>query len=509
MKKKLFQCKLSFLLMAALILVNAAVPVMAASTPEKSGDVIKICLNGTYLSGDVAPVIENSRTLVPVRIVSEEIGARVNWDNEKQMVTVKADGNEIRLNIGSEEATIINSTGEKTESMGVAPFIKNERTMVPLRFIAEKLGLEVSWDDTERTIGLTSKNVNQEVAGKAQIEDYMVAVNSSKEADISFYTNKVVKPQVKVLSKNDPVFKGEDKVKDDSLGEYRLEILLYDTDVSKALRDKLGLETVKINGDNLLQSIRLAYPPDDSAMAIYLGCKAFPRVDLLVNDNGFFLDLVNENIQDGLKVNCKNIISENEFSQVKFSIPQIDGLKTKAIQDSINDKFVKRASGFEEETFAGLDEYVKEAKKEGWPIRPYAALTNYRVTYSNNDILSLYVDYYSYTGGAHGFTDRVHSNIDLKTGKELQLNNLFKSGVDYKDILSKEIKRQMRLEPDKYFPETLKDWQGISNDQPYYIEDGNLVIYFPLYEIAPYAGGIPEFIIPLTGDLQGALKIDL
>lgn len=495
--KKPLCSMLSLLLVATLVAISSPSFATAATTSANETGIIKISLNGQYISSDVAPVIENSTTLVPVRVISEKLGAEVDWNNQNRKVVIKTSEKQIQLSIGSKQATINSNAASNAAQLEVAPFIKDEKTMVPLRFIAEELGLKVTWNNDERIISLTSSD--NEAAGRTELNDYIISTNSSKEADINFYTSTTARaPQLKVLSKNDLVFKGETQVQDPSLGEYRVEILLSDIHASAALRDKLGLETVKLSDDNLLQSIRLAYPPDDSAMVIYLGCKSCPRADLLVNDNGFFITLVSEEIQDGLKVTSKNIENNNEASQLKLSIPQIAGLKDKEIQDSINKGFEKKALQFKEETFANLDEYVKEAKKEGWPIRTYAAVSNYRVTYSKNDLLSLYIDYYSYTGGAHGFTDRVHSNIDLTTGKELQLKDLFKTGVDYKGILNQEIKRQMQLDPEKYFPEALTEWQGISEDQPYYIEDGNLVVYFPLYEIAPYACGIPQFEIPLT-----------
>ena len=63
------------------------------------------------------------------------------------------------------------------------------------------------------------------------------------------------------------------------------------------------------------------------------------------------------------------------------------------------------------------------------------------------------------------------------------------------DVLNKEINRQISKDPDRYFPG--KDgFNGISDNQTFYIKNGNIVVYFGLYEIAPYASGISEFVIP-------------
>ena len=497
-RKKTICTMLSLLLAVALTAASGPLSASAAAGSANETGMIRINLNGRYISDEAEPIIENGTTLVPVRVIAEELGAEVDWNNQDRTIVIKDGAKQIQLSIGSKQASVSSSSGSNSALLEVAPFIQEENTMVPLRFIAEELGLTVNWDNAQRIISLTGSS-DKEATGSTELNDYSISTNNSKEADLYLDTNSTArKPQLKVLGSNDPVFKGENQVQDPSLGEYRLEILFSDIRASAALQDKLGLETVKLSDDGLLQSIRLAYPPDDSAMVIYLGCQSYPRAELITNDNGFFIKLLSEDIQDGLKVSSKNIEDSDETFQLQLSIPQLEGLQDQQLQDSINKAFENQALQFQEETFKDLDEYVEAAEKQGWPIRAYNAMTSYRVTYSKNDLLSLYVDYYSYTGGAHGFTNRVSSNIDLKTGKELQLKDLFKAGVDYQKILNQEIKRQMQLEPDKYFPETLTQWPGISENQSCYIEDGNLVVYFSLYELAPYAAGIPQFEIPLA-----------
>jgi len=108
----------------------------------------------------------------------------------------------------------------------------------------------------------------------------------------------------------------------------------------------------------------------------------------------------------------------------------------------------------------------------------------------------LYIDYYSYTGGAHGFTDRRAYNIDLTTGRELRLSDLFAPDFNYISIINEEIKKQIQAGDEIFFDGEL-GFQSITENQPFYIEEGNLVIYFGLYEIAPYAAGIQEFRFPL------------
>ncbi|EKY28647.1 hypothetical protein HMPREF0216_00700 [Clostridium celatum DSM 1785] len=133
---------------------------------------------------------------------------------------------------------------------------------------------------------------------------------------------------------------------------------------------------------------------------------------------------------------------------------------------------------------------------------PYQLYARYKIT-NNSDILSFYIDYYQFTGGAHGVTTRIAYNVDLYTGAELMVEDLFKKEFDFKRVIDKEIGRQIAKDPDRYFMG--KDgFNGIKQNQSFYIKNNSLVIYFGLYEIAPYASGISEFIIPhklLDGNL--------
>lgn len=80
-------------------------------------------------------------TYVPLRFVSEALGAEVEWDGSKRRVVITQQNKEINMKIGSRNATI---DGEAM-FVGVSAKLVNERTMVPLRFVSEVLGAEVDW----------------------------------------------------------------------------------------------------------------------------------------------------------------------------------------------------------------------------------------------------------------------------------------------------------------------------------------------------------------------------
>jgi len=89
-------------------------------------------VNGKGIVNDVAPIIHNSRTMVPLRFVAETLGAQVDWNGETSTVTVTVDG-----------VTMAMTIDKTIEGFDVAPIIYQERTMVPIRYIAEKLGANV------------------------------------------------------------------------------------------------------------------------------------------------------------------------------------------------------------------------------------------------------------------------------------------------------------------------------------------------------------------------------
>ena len=94
------------------------------------------------------PIIKNSRTLLPVRTIVESLNGQISWEDQEKKVTVNNSVSVIELWIGSLEMTV---NGEKVTT-DVAPEIINERTMLPLRFITENLGCDVSWEDSTKRI---------------------------------------------------------------------------------------------------------------------------------------------------------------------------------------------------------------------------------------------------------------------------------------------------------------------------------------------------------------------
>ncbi|WP_134685786.1 WG repeat-containing protein [Brevibacillus migulae] len=161
--------------------------------------------------------------------------------------------------------------------------------------------------------------------------------------------------------------------------------------------------------------------------------------------------------------------------------PQIEGIKDRSAEQRINQMLKERS----------------KVKK----IEPNAQLTSsysgdFEVEFFQKDLLVLQLSGYEYPfGAAHGMPSEEYVHIDLAKAKTYQLKDLFLPNSDYVRVLSEIIGQQIKTDPQYsyVFPDSYK---GIKPDQPFYVKEDALMIYFAPYEIAPYAAGFPTFRIP-------------
>lgn len=118
-----------------------------------------IIMKGITFHFDVPPVIKNGRTLVPVRGLTEGLGAKVSWDQQTQKVTIAYQGKTILLQLGKQTALV----NGKTVALDAPVEILDSRVLVPVRFIAESLGLSVVWHPENESIVLAKKTVTPAV----------------------------------------------------------------------------------------------------------------------------------------------------------------------------------------------------------------------------------------------------------------------------------------------------------------------------------------------------------
>ncbi|MGB4231931.1 MAG: glucosaminidase domain-containing protein [bacterium] len=122
----------------------------------KAGE-LKLVIDGRRIEAEPAPFLEGGRTLVPVRLVSEELGADVDWDEVNRTVHIKKGGREVLLRIDS-RLVAYKQQGERVYGLSdVAPRIRDGRTFVPVRLVSNALGVAVDWEAASRTVVVDSR----------------------------------------------------------------------------------------------------------------------------------------------------------------------------------------------------------------------------------------------------------------------------------------------------------------------------------------------------------------
>ena len=121
-------------------------------TADETKD-ITVTLDGNQIEfPDAKPYIFKERTLVPIRFVSEAMGADVSWNGEESEVSIVKGRDNIITHILSSKATL----NGVLYTFDVPAMIKADRTFVPLRFVAEMLNCDVDWDENTYTVTITS-----------------------------------------------------------------------------------------------------------------------------------------------------------------------------------------------------------------------------------------------------------------------------------------------------------------------------------------------------------------
>lgn len=225
---------------------------------------------------------------------------------------------------------------------------------------------------------------------------------------------------------------------------------------------------------NLYKSIAIAI------VSICILTVSYPQA--MVRNVDINVDIPENIVDKFIKENSKYLEINIRYPQV-VNIPNVDKVN-KEIEEKINS------------TVKEVKEVVNEYYGHGEPapIGPYVISSDYNVT-NTKDILSFYIDLYQFTGGAHGITVRYVYNINMNTGEKVSLDNLFQN-KDYKNIIDKEILKQIDKNKNEYFVGK-EGFNGINENTNFYLIDDSIVIFFQIYEIAPYVKGFPEFRIPL------------
>lgn len=114
------------------------------------GAPITVEIDGAYLPTDVQPEIRVGRTFLPMRAIAESMDCAVNWDQTKYMVTITKGDNKLEFFVGRS----IYYVNGQPKTASVAPYIKDGRTLLPVRDFAESFGAQVNWDGDTASVNI-------------------------------------------------------------------------------------------------------------------------------------------------------------------------------------------------------------------------------------------------------------------------------------------------------------------------------------------------------------------
>ncbi|NLM06719.1 MAG: hypothetical protein GX219_07355 [Tissierellia bacterium] len=129
---------------------------------------ISILINGQEVETEVQPFIENGRTMVPIRLISENLAIEVTWNKDSKEVSLKGLDKDVVLKINDKYYQV----GQEKRLADVPPQIKNGRTFVPLRLVAELFGKNVDWNPNNRQVLISDHSKkNFEIAKLVRVVD--------------------------------------------------------------------------------------------------------------------------------------------------------------------------------------------------------------------------------------------------------------------------------------------------------------------------------------------------
>ena len=197
----------------------------------------------------------------------------------------------------------------------------------------------------------------------------------------------------------------------------------------------------------------------------------------------------------------KHIFKDSPIVSLDIKVPQLHGLSDKKFEKKLNKSFLRTAQDKAEDTIKNAEDYNKLSLEQQLPALKHEYLSNYTIIETVDPYFVIEFLEYAYSGGAHGLSTQTYVTVDTLQNTIVTLQSLFKENSNYLNIINNEISRQIqeRISTGEYFFTGTDGFSSIKIDQPFYINtNGDIVIVFNVYEIAPYAAGVIEFIIPQT-----------
>lgn len=267
------------------------------SNPNISGG------NNVLEKTDTFPEIRNNRTMVPVRLISESLGVTVGWNGEDQSISLKKGNREIGMQIGNKIMKVSDNGDIKEFVLDSPPVInKDNRTLVPVRAIAEAFGIEVQWDGKTSTVFINY----------TEAEKNSLLEGSGAETEISAYPEFLGNLEERTLFNLEKSYKASwasgDRKGTNPLGLNYNDILEFKK--TGSTENCKGIELIKVS-DNLgficLVGGTCGFQKEESIENIKIAIEKCNKVNP---------EIMKRCVENGLKFMAADAVSEPVFSGV-------------------------------------------------------------------------------------------------------------------------------------------------------------------------------------------------
>lgn len=199
---------------------------------------------------------------------------------------------------------------------------------------------------------------------------------------------------------------------------------------------------------------------------------------------------------------------QKEGLHLEMHIPQFNCLPDTGFQRQLNNELLQSAKKRKKETIQLAKSYNQDVASDGLTIIPFEYIETFSQLPSVQPYIVVEFYKYQYSGGAHGISELTYLTLNQTTSRLVTLESLFMDQVDYTSIINEKIRQEItkRQAQGEFFFTGSDGFQGIKADQPFFVnKNGDIVIVFNVYEIAPYASG-PIFIVIPKDELKPYLK---
>lgn len=259
-----------------------------------------VLINEDSLKTDFSPYIKEGRTFVPIREITEKLGADVKWNGKDKSIKITLNGDVINMQIDNSKVTVNDKKIEldRAQAPQLALYSKprkETKTMVPLRFISETFGYNVDWNNdkvraeisTEKTNSIVEDNKNKDKKNKKKTKNSKNSkVNSKSIFNDNFFQSNVEKKETKNI-KNQINKGNEDKIFEEA-----------DLDL-KEKKNRVIKDKIEING-KLNIVIDPGHGGKDSGAVAVDGYTYEKDLNLLVAEN--LMKKLNENSEINARI---------------------------------------------------------------------------------------------------------------------------------------------------------------------------------------------------------------